>query len=80
MGRARVFSYGSLHSPYMKSLLGAKEYQWGNSIHVFFYGVVRRLIIREDQIRVTNTLIFVTSLTTAGVIEPGVREGYNASY
>ena len=45
----------------------------------FFYGVVRRLIIREDQIRVTNTLIFVTSLTTAGVIEPGVREGYNAS-
>ena len=45
----------------------------------FFYGVVRRLIIREDQSRITNTLIFVTSLTTAGVIEPGVRDGYNAS-
>ena len=45
----------------------------------FFYGVVRRLIIREDQSRITNTLIFVTSLTTAGIIEPGVREGYNAS-
>jgi len=45
----------------------------------FFYGVVRRLIIREDQSRITNTLIFVSGLTTAGVIEPGVREGYSAS-
>ena len=46
----------------------------------FFYGVVRRLIIREDQNRITNTLIFVISLTsTAGIIEPGVREPYNAS-
>lgn len=79
MGGAHEFSYDSLHAPYMKSLLWAKEYEWGNSIHVFFYGAVRRLIIREDQSRITNTLIFVTSLTTAGVIEPGVREGYNAS-
>ena len=45
----------------------------------FFYGVVRPLVIREDQSRITNTLTFVTSLTTTGVIEPGVREGYNES-